>query len=200
MANWPEDAIETACDRAAKWYRNLVRFPARVNLGKCVGRKFPAVLSEQDCVMHFARFLNEAEIKWEDIHHQVSCSRWLFELPHEAGVSDRWCADLALVKQEDLLRAQLPAKPKGFQFDACLEFAYLSDFYLLPRAATYGEPEKGRQKVEEDAKQIGRYLRDGVCRIGYVIVFQENDSRFNPSFAADKEREHGCRVRFVTGT
>ncbi len=146
MGNWAEDAIETACDRAEKWYRRLVPFQTRVNLGKCVGRKFPAILSEQDCVMHFARFLNEAGIAWEDMHHQVSSSRWLFELPHEGGISDRWCADLTLVKEQDLQRAQLPAKPKEFQFDACVEFAYLSDFYMLPRLLLMVSPKRGDRK------------------------------------------------------
>jgi hypothetical protein len=72
---WAERAIEEACERAAEWFQDLPPFPSRVNLGSVVGFKFPTLLSEQDCAMHFARFLNEAGVPWEAIHHQVSCSR-----------------------------------------------------------------------------------------------------------------------------
>lgn len=69
---WAEDAIEDACRRAEQWFRRLPSFDPRVNLHSVVGRKHPAILSEQDCVINFARFLNEAGVPWDAIHHEVS--------------------------------------------------------------------------------------------------------------------------------
>ena len=71
MGDWAEQAIEEACRLAKVWYRKLPQFPDRVNLGSVVGFKYPAILSEHDCVMHFARFLHEAGVEWNDMHHQV---------------------------------------------------------------------------------------------------------------------------------
>jgi hypothetical protein len=169
-----------------------------------VGRKFPAILSEHDCVMNFARFLNEAGVSWDSIHHQVSVSRWLFDASHPAATAGlvkgkRWCVDLALLKCEDFLAARLPATEPGFQFDACLESAYLPDFFTLPGVRRYGEPQKGQRKVSEDVEKIGRYLRNAVCRAGYVVVFEECDWQFPKEFVTDAEADHGCRVRFVRG-
>jgi hypothetical protein len=201
--SWAERAIEDACARAEKWFRQLPRFEPRVNLGSVVGHRHPALLSEQDSVIHFARFLNEAGVSWDAIHHEVSVSRWLFEPPHPAaaaGVSKwRWRADLTLLKSEDFLAAPLPATDPSFKFDACLEFAYLSDFWTLPRVHPYGEPAKGRVKVQKDVGKIGRYLAAGACQVGYVIVFEECDCGFPPTFVSDAEASQGCRVRFIRG-
>src|SRR5262249_20041370 len=125
-----------------------------------------------------------------------------FDSPHPAATRPSWRADLALVKSEDFLAAaaEFPAKAPGFQFDACLEFAYLPDFYTLPVVRAYGEPEKGQDKVREDVNKICRYVSGGVCRTGYVIFFEDCDSKFPPSFVADAEEKHGCRVRFVRGS
>jgi hypothetical protein len=104
-------------------------------LGSVIGFKHPALVSEQDCVIHFARFLNEVGVPWDAIHHQVSVSRWLFEEPHPAATAgaNRWRVDLALLRSEDFLGAHLPATAPGFQFDACLEFGYLTDYWTVPR-------------------------------------------------------------------
>lgn len=199
---WAENAIEEACRQAEAWYRRLPQFPRRVNERSFTGFKHPALVSEQDCVIHFARFLNEADVPWEAIHHQVSVSRWLFDHGHPAATAKgarRWRVDLALLKSEDFLAAQLPATEPGFQFDACLEFKYLSDFWTLPDVHAWGEPAKGRTAVQEDVQKIGRYLAGGACRTGYVIVFEECDWGFRPTFASEMEASTGCRVRFVRG-
>lgn len=118
-------AIEDACRRTEEWFRALPAFEPRVNLGSVVGHKYPALLSEQDGVIHFARFLNEAGVPWESIHHQVSMSRWIFDAPHPAATTmttgeRRRRIDLALLRSEDFLAATLPATEPGFQFDAFL--------------------------------------------------------------------------------
>jgi hypothetical protein len=200
-ATWAETAIEEACIRAGAWYQALPPFPNRVNLGSVVGFKYPSLLSEQDCVIHFARFLNEAGVPWEAIHHQLSVSRWLFEPPHPAATAggSRWRADLALLDSDDFLGATLPATDPSFAFDACFEFAYLQDYWTLPGVHPYGQPKKWLEKVQADVEKIGRYLAAGACRLGYVIVFEECDSGFSPTFASDALADHGCRVRFVRG-
>jgi hypothetical protein len=130
---WAEQAIEDACRRTEKWFRSLPSFEPRVNLGTVVGHKFPALLSEQDGVIHFARFVNEAGVPWDAIHHQVSVSRWIFDLPHPAATAmtpgERRRIDLALIRSEDFLAATLPATEPAFTFDAFLEFASLSDYW-----------------------------------------------------------------------
>jgi hypothetical protein len=199
MLSWAEEAIETACVRAEAWYRELPAFPNRVNLGSVVGGKHPALVSEHDCVIHFARFLNEAGVAWEDMHHQVSRSRWLFEPTHAASDAGRWCVDLALLRSADFLAASLPSTDSSFQFDASLEFAYLGDYWMLPGVHPYGQPAKGRLKVENDVDKVGRYIAADVCRAGYVIVFEECDSGFADGFAGQAEARTGCRVRFIRG-
>jgi hypothetical protein len=200
-AGWADRAVDDACARAEEWYLGLPSFPARVNLGSVVGYRHPALVSEQDCVMHFARFLNESGVAWESIHHQVSVSRWLFDSPHPAATAGdkRWRVDLALLEAADFLHADLPAVHPGFEFDAFLEFAYLSDAWTQEGSARFGEPEKGRKKVAADVEKIGRYLKAGACRSGYVIAFEECDFGFSSVFAAEAEEQYGCRVRFVRG-
>jgi hypothetical protein len=202
-SSWANNAVDQACERAAIWYQSLPRFPQRVNLGSVVGARHPALLSEQDCVIHFARFLEEVGVPWDAIHHQISMSRWLFEPPHPAaaaGVSKwRWKVDLALLRADDFLAADLPATDLSFMFDAFLEFKYLSDFWTLDGVHPYGEPAKGREAVKKDVEKIGRYLAGSACRTGYVIVFAECDWGFSPTFVSDAEANFGCRVRFVRG-
>lgn len=150
-------------------------------------------------MIHFARLLNEVGVAWEDMHHEVSVSRWLFEPPHPAATGregKRWTADLVLLRNEDFLAASLPATDPTFKFDACLEFAYLDDFWTFPGVNPYGEPKKRRDKVEADVDKVIRYLATGVCRFGYVIVVEECDWGFPRSFVADAAK-YGCRVRFI---
>jgi hypothetical protein len=200
--SWAEHAIEEACRRAEEWYRALPLFEPRVNLGSVVGHKYPAILSERDCVINFARFLNEADVPWDAIHHEVSVSRWMFDKPHPAATAmtvgqRRRRVDLVLVNSNDLRSAELPAIKPGFQFDAFLEFAYLSDYWTMPGARVFGDPAKGREKVAADVQKIGLHLADGACRVGYVIVFADCDFEFSGTFAADAETNTGCRVRFI---
>jgi hypothetical protein len=202
---WAAKAIEDARRRTAEWFGSLRPFEPRVNLGTVVGHKFPALLSEQDGVIHFARFLNEAGVPWDAIHHQVSVSRWIFDAPHPAATAmtpgeRRRRIDLALLRSEDLLAAKLPATEPGFTFDAFLEFAYLSDYWQQPKARIFNrDPLGARQKVEQDIEKIAANLAAGACRLGYVIVFEECDHEFSTTFAADAEAKNGCRVRFIRG-
>jgi hypothetical protein len=204
-ATWAETAIEEACRLTEDWLRALPAFEPRVNLGSVVGHKYAAILSEQDCVIHFARFLNEAGVPWEAIHHQVAISRWIFDKPHPAATAStpgerRRRIDLALLRSEDFLAARLPAVDSEFQFDAFLEFGYLSDYWKLPGARVFGgDPVRGRTKVATDVQKISHHLATGACRVGYVIVYEECDWGFEETFEADVGADHRCRVRFIRG-
>lgn len=106
---------------------------------------------------------------------------------------------MALITNEEFLAAELPARAAGFQFDAFLEFAYISDSWTVPGATPWGEPAKSRAKVEADIAKIARYIEGGVCKRGYAIVFEEADSAFSADLAAEVEAETGCRLRFIRG-
>lgn len=200
-ANWLEHAIEETCLMAENWYRSLPHFPSRVNLDSVVGFRHPAILSEQDCVLTFARILNQAGVPWDAIHSEVSVSRWLFDEPHPGASKgkSRWRVDLALIDSEYFLAAELPARAPGFQFDAFIEFAYVSDAWAVDGATPWGEPMKSRAKVEADVEKIARYLEGGVCRLGYAVVFEEAELGFPAGFAAEIEARTGCRLRFIRG-
>ena len=201
---WAEGSIERACSRAEEWFRSLPSFEPRVNLGSVVGRRHPAILSERDCVITFTRLLHDEGVPWGAIHHEVPFSRWMFDQPHPAATAmttaqRRRRIDLVLVKTEDFLAARLPATEPGFQFEAFIEFGYLSDYWRLRGARIFGgDPIRGREKVEADVAKIGINLTSGACRLGYVVVFEECDWGFEETFAANAEADHhGCRVRFI---
>ena len=197
-----KEKITLACDWAQQWYRTLPRFEERVNLGSVVGCRHPALVSEHDCVVHFARFLNDAGVDWEDMNHQVSVSRWLFDNPHPAAAAfvdgrKRWTVDLAILDREVFRTARLPARTRGFEFDAFLEFKYLKNFFTLEGAVKFGAPSCGVRDVAKDVDKIGRYIEEGVCRSGYVIVFEECDWGFPDDYAIRMQTTSGCKVRFV---
>jgi hypothetical protein len=127
----------------------------------------------------------------------------MFDADHPAATKmtrgqRRRTIDLALIKSEDLAAATLPATEPGFQFDAVLEFGYLSDYWTVEGAQKYGDPKKGQRKVSDDVEKVGLHLEVGACRVGYVIIFEEGDYGFEQAFKADAEANHqGCRVRFI---
>jgi hypothetical protein len=138
--SWAERPIERACSAAEKWFKALPSFDPRVNLRSVVGRRHPAILSERDCVITFARLLNDAGVPWDAIHNEVPFSRWMFDTPHPAAramttAQRRRRIDLVLVKTEDFLAARLPATEPGFQFEAFIEFGYLSDYWKVAESA-----------------------------------------------------------------
>jgi hypothetical protein len=177
--------------------------------GWAVGHKYPALVSEQDGVISHASSTRRSSssrpgVPWEDIHHQVAISRWIFDAPHPAATKmtegeRKRRIDLALLRSEDFLAATLPATEPGFQFDAVLEFGYLSDYWKEPCARNFGQPAKGQKKVKDDVVKVASNLAGGACRLGYVIVFAECDYSFEETFITETEVATGCRVRFIRG-
>jgi hypothetical protein len=203
-SNWAEEAIEEACARTQAWYRTLPRFEPQVNLRTVVGARYPAILSERDCVTNFVRFLHDAGVPWDAMHHEMTVSRWMFDKPHPAATAfvpgERRRVDLALVRTEDFLAAELPATENAFQFEAFLEFKYLSAYWTAEKARVFNnDPAGGRLSVEQDVEKLGRQLESGACRAAYVVVFEDCDWGFAPPFAVEAELTTRCRVRFVHG-
>jgi hypothetical protein len=202
VVGWAEPYVEEACAKAEAWFRKLPSFPNRVNLGTVVQPRGPTLLSEQDSVIQFARHLHQAGVPWEDMHYELTLSKWMFTPSHPAAsIADgTWRVDLALVRQADL-PGHRPERDDRFQFEAFFEFAYLGDYWRLPGAVSFGKPKSWWRKVEDDVKKVEeRYVLRQVCRVGYVIVFEECDCEFPPNFRETMEqRNPGCRVRFVRG-
>jgi hypothetical protein len=76
----------------------------------------------------------------------------------------------------------------GFQFDAFLEFGYLSDYWKEPAAVLFGDPVAGRKKVEADVEKIALHVETGACRFGYVIVFEECDWGFEQTLPSQPRK------------
>jgi hypothetical protein len=196
--------IEQACQNAEHWFRGLPAFPVRpiASGGAVVGFRGPTLLSEADCAFHFARHLNAAGFPWEDMHLEVSLSKWLYAAGHPAsGPGGRWRADLIIAGREPFLAAELPAAVGGYAFDAVFEFKYLTNFWTVEGASKYSGPPGGRRDVEADVRKVSeRYVHRGIARLAYVIAFEECDHQFPSGWAAQAELEYpGVRVRVLRG-
>ena len=98
------NAIEAACVATASWLTQLPEWPRhpRNASGSVSSHYGPTLLSEHDCVMQFARHLNEAGVVWEDIHLEFSPGQWMFERATESELRPKRI-DLAIVSRERLL-------------------------------------------------------------------------------------------------
>jgi hypothetical protein len=174
MKSWADGFVDDASVKTETWFKDCPPFGQQVNLGTVVGYRGPTFLSEHDCVIHFARHLHEAGVPWEDMHYELSLSKWMFAAPHPAAgaVDGRWRIDLALVRQADLLKAGLPATDESFKFEAFFEFAYLGNYWTLPGADRYGAPKSGWRKVEK---------RSGQARVPMPGAARVSPHRFFPS-------------------
>ena len=173
-------ATDVACHLAEDWLRALPAWeihPVTAD-GGVSGHRGPTLISEADCVLHFARFLNQAGVPWEDMHLELSRVKSMFGSTHPASGST-WRVDLAVVSPEALARAKPPLADDWFRFDAFYEFALASSFWL--HGSRYGHPAKMRTKVAQDVTKVGRYIDLGLCRRAYVIVFEECDHEFDGS-------------------
>lgn len=195
--------VEDACTRAEEWLRSL---PSRkehivVGGGSVASNHGPTLLSEADCVMQFARHLAEAGLPWEDMHFELSRSKWLYASPHPAAeLGSRWRVDLAVVDRDVLLAARLPVADDRFRFDVFFELALAGNF--CQHGAAYGHPKKVRDKVdadiekEADIEKVARHVGHDLRRLAYVVVFEECDHGFDPDFAA---RHSGVILRVLKG-
>ena len=173
-------ATDRACALTEAWMKTLPEWGThpRTPDGSVSGGRGPTLLSEADCVLHFARFLNEAGVRWEDMHLEASRVKSLFAATHPTFVQDhRWRVDLAVVSWQELTDAAPPLRDNSFQFDAFYEFALASSFWL--HGSSYGHPLKMREKVAADVLKVSRYVELGLCHDAYMVVFEECDHGFD---------------------
>ena len=75
------EQIADATRRMTEWLCALPEWPTHpVNASRSVSAHYgPTILSEHDCVMHYARFLSQAGVAWEDMHLELSPGQWMYE-------------------------------------------------------------------------------------------------------------------------
>ena len=172
--------IADATRRMTEWLRALPEWPTHpVNASGSVSAHYgPTILSEHDCVMHYARFLSQAGVAWEDMHLELSPGQWMYET---TGASPKRI-DLAVVAPGRLAGAGLPVRPAGsLPLDAVFEFALASNYWKFGG----GSPRVMRAKVAQDVDKVAVYLRTGLSVRGYVVVVEECDHGFPAAYAAD---------------
>jgi hypothetical protein len=177
-------ATARACVLTEAWLKTVPAWSVhpKTASGSVAGHRGPTIVSEADCVLHFARFLNQAGVPWEDMHLELSRVQSMYAGTHPAWTMPaRWRVDLAVVDRDALSKAQPPLHD-SFRFDAFYEFALGSAYWL--HGATYGEPAKTRAKVASDVEKVARYVEHGLCHRAYVIVFEECDFGFARDYQA----------------
>jgi hypothetical protein len=184
------EAIESAADNMHAWLRGLPEWPVHpTNPSGSVSSHFgPTLLSEHDCVLHFARWLHQAGVPWEDIHLELSPGQWMFKPATDHRLPKR--IDLAIIRRERLRRAQLPTAAGDFRLDAVVEFGLASNYWQFGA----GSPRALLNKVQNDVAKVAEYVRSGLADHGYVVVVEECDHGFAPSFEADARTRLGVDV------
>ena len=146
--------------------------------GSVVSHKGPAILSEADCVLQFARRLNDAGVSWKDIHIEVSPGQWLVN-PAKAGVRPPRI-DLVVVeraKLASLTEPFTPSKTSDFLFDAVFEFKLASNYWerKLKNGSPAKPPASVARSIAADKKKVRTYLDGMLARSGHVVVVEECD-------------------------
>jgi len=181
--------VVEAAKQMASWLRGLQAWRSHpVNASGTVSAHFgPTILSEHDCVLHYARFLAAAGVPWEDIHMELSPGQWMYE---PAGGVKPKRIDLAIVPRERLAAEALPAAVGGFQLDAVFEFAHASSFWQHG----IGSPKPMLKKIDDDVRKVAEYRRSGLASRGYVVVIEECDHTLSASYVAEARTAHGVEV------
>jgi hypothetical protein len=184
-----ENSVATAAARMEDWLRGLPEWQSHpTNESRTVSAHFgPTILSEHDCVLHFARFLAEGGVGWEDLHLELSPGQWMY---HRGGGAAPKRVDLAVVAPDRLAAASLPVNLGALRLDAVFEFALASNYWRFGA----GSPRRLVRKVDGDVAKVGEYLSTGLAERGYVVVVEECDHRFSPSYADDARTSLGVEV------
>lgn len=183
-------AIRAAAAEMADWLCSVPAWEVHpVNASGSVSAHFgPTILSEHDCVLHYARFLAGQGVPWDHMHQELSPGQWMYRTEAKRGRPKR--IDLALVAPERLQTAGLPVDPGDFALDAVVEFALASNYWQHGA----GYPSTVLAKVQEDVTKSGEYLRSGLAERAYVIVVEECDHGFPSSLVDDAAERHGVEV------
>jgi hypothetical protein len=195
-----EKQIEKALAETERWLRKQPTWKNDhlANKSGSVGsNRGPAVLSEADAVLQFARFLNKQGVAWRDIHIEVSPAQWLVQ-PTSQRVRPRKI-DLAIVDRDRLATRTAPfspAKDKDFLFDAIFEFKLASNYWNRPRKnGRAGKPPASVAKsIDTEISNMRKYLRDLWATRGYVVVIEEAD--YGWKHPSDKSKD-GLSVHYL---
>jgi|HubBroStandDraft_3_1064219.scaffolds.fasta_scaffold90846_2 hypothetical protein len=187
-------AVEDACQATTSWLSQLPEWPHHpTNASGTVSSHYgPTILSEHDCVMQFARHLNEVGVSWEDIHLEFSPGQWMFEKAEGSELHPKRI-DLALVSRERLLSASFPTHLGGFRFDAVIEFALASNYWKFGA----GNKQIITSKIAGDITKVQEYLDSGLAANGFVIVVEETDHGFPVAWDEPLDQETGVRTRVL---
>lgn len=180
-ANKLEKQIATALKSTERWMRKQPSWPEgnlRGATGSAVSPRGPAILSQADCVLQFARHLNDAGVSWKDIHISISPAQWLVN-PARLGAKPPMI-DLAVADRDKLAKRTEPFSPgkkKDFLFDAVFEFRLASNSWdrPLPRGKQAKPPARVATGVRADIAKVKTYLDSMLARRGYVVVIEEAD-------------------------
>lgn len=189
--------IEATCGQMREWLRGLPEWPKHpVNWDGGVASSFgPALLGEHDCVLHFARYLQDAGVPWVDQHVQFRPAQWMYTPP-----ADTWkrppAVDLAVIPLEQLLAESWPAPLGERPLDVALEFKHASNYWKYGRTR-HPEPVTTLRSVEDDIEKVAAYLKNGLARVGYVIVVEETDHGFPAEYDEPSVGENDVRVRVL---
>ncbi len=169
-----DEKFDTAATAMTAWLRDLPEWPTHpTNESGSVSSHFgPTILSEHDCVLHFARFLNAAGVSWEDTHLELSPGQWIYTAREGAGPPKR--IDLAVIGRSRLMDARLPVPLGALPLDAVVEFALASNYWEFGS----GSPQSSLRKIRDDVAKVAEYLRSGLAHRGYVVVVEETDHGF----------------------
>lgn len=183
----PQRIAEAATNMEA-WLRGLQAWASHpVNATRTVSAHFgPTILSEHDCVLHYARFLAAAGVPWEDMHMELSPGQWMYDTA--TGIKPKRI-DLAVMERDSLAATPLPTRPGSFPLDAVFEFALASSYWQHG----IGSPKTMLKKIADDVAKVAEYLRSGLATRGYVVVVEECDHGFSASYATDA-MAHGVEV------
>jgi hypothetical protein len=187
-------AIEDACAATTSWLAQLPAWPHHpTNASGSVSSHYgPTILSEHDCVMQFARHLNEAGVPWEDIHLEFSPAQWLFKKDEGSELRPKRI-DLAVVSRERLMSASFPTEIGGFRFDAVIEFALASNYWEFGA----GSKQVITDKISGDITKVQEYLVSGLATHGFVVVIEETDHGFPTAWGEPMDEETGVKTRVL---
>lgn len=189
-----KQAIEAACVATAAWLTQLPEWPQhpRNASGSVSSHYGPTILSEHDCVMQFARHLNEAGVPWENLHLEFSPAQWMFEKTQGSELRPKRI-DLAVVSRERLLSASFPTEIGSFRFDAVIEFAFASNYWEFGA----GSKQVITDKIAGDITKVQEYLVSGLATDGYVVVVEETDHGFPATWDETIDEATGVRTRVL---
>lgn len=166
------DAFEESLNKQPSWKVHPVNATKNVS-----AHRGPVILSEHDCVMHFAKALNDEGVPWDHMHFELSPGQWLF--PIEAKKKRPPRVDLAICDPVALDAASPPCRRDDFQFEYVFEFKLASAYWLWKskgkRSKRLRPPSAIQEGIANDIKKVKKYLRPGtgLAKSGYVVVVQE---------------------------